>query len=427
MTNKIIIAILIVLVLVTAGNGYYSFTLGRQVDTLNGRLAAYEIEQNARVQAIGDNLSALRARTEIGLTDIGKKLTDTQTDIAAMKSDVASAKDRITGAENTLNAVSSQVTALDKRLAGAEALSNSVINAADVYQKTVKATVRITNGQSSAGSGFIYDKSGRVVTAYHVVDGLTPIFVLMYDGSVSRATILGYCRFSDVAVLKLDSIPAIDPLPLADSGKIRVGDPVIALGSPGDSDNPLGLRDTLTSGIVSQVNRSITINDLFIANLIQFDAAVNFGNSGCALINAASQVVGVVNARVDPIAGDGIYWAIASNKVKRVAESIISKGFFAYPWIGSGIADITPEQARDRSLETANGVIITSVVSGGPAQTAGLIAGDIITAMDEVGMRNTSDLTSYLGEFKSPGDKIVFDVLRGNTKLKITVTVGTRT
>jgi S1-C subfamily serine protease len=432
MTNKLILGLLIVLVVLTGGIGYYSFTLNGQVDRLSERLTTYESEQTSRIKAVSDNLAALRTATESGLSSLESKAASAQTDITAIKSDISTAKDRITSAENSISGVSSQVTTLDKRITSAETglsgLSNSIIDAVTIYQKAVKATVKITNGQYTAGSGFIYDTAGRVITAYHVVKALSPIYVVMYDGRVSRANVSGFCQFSDVAVLKLDTNPSIEPLPLADSAKIRIGEPVIAIGSPlANSDSPLGLRDTLTSGIISQVNRYVKVDDFYLANLLQFDAAVNFGNSGCPLINSQCQVIGVVNARIDPNEGDGIYWAITSNKVKRVAEAIISTGSFAYPYIGTSLADITPQQVKDKSLENENGAIVTSIVSGGPAQTAGIQTGDIITSMDGIPMRNIADLTSYLGEFKSPGDTTVIELIRGAARLKISVIVGKRT
>jgi S1-C subfamily serine protease len=432
MANRLIIGILVLLVVLTGGIGYYSLTLNRQVDNLSERLATYESEQTARVRAVSDNLAALRTATESGLSSLEMKAAGAQTDINAMKSDLATAKDRLNSAEENISGVSSQVTTLDKRVTGAETglsrLSNSLIDAVTIYQKAVRATVRITNGQGTAGSGFIYDTGGRVVTAYHVVKGLSQIYIVMYDGRVSRANVIGFCPFSDIAVLKLDNNPSLDPLPLADSGLISVGESVIAIGSPGDiNEEPLGWRDTLTSGIISQVNRYIDVEGLYIANLLQFDAAVNFGNSGGPLIDSQGKIVGVVNARIDPTRGDGICWAIASNKVKRVAEAIIAKGSFAYPLIGTNITDLTPQQVKDKSLETSNGVLVTSVASGGPAQIAGILTGDIIISMDGIPMRNIADLTSYLGEFKSPGDTTVIEVIRGTTRLKVSVIVGKRT
>ncbi len=423
MANRFVNIMLVVLVVFCGAVGFYSFTLNRQVDRLDERITAFEDAQTALVVAVSDNLSALRASTESGLASLDTKVSAARNDITAMKSDMSAARDSLAGVTDNITAISSQVTGLGTRVAGAEAglsrLSNSVIDYVSIYQKAVTATVRITDGQG-LGSGFIYDKSGRVVTNYHVVRELSPIYVEMYDGRISKASVIGYCAFSDVAVLKMDNNPSIEPLPVADSGKIKIGESVIAIGSP------FSHRDTVTEGVISQVNRFENIEGLYIANLLQFDAAINPGNSGGPLLDSHGNVIGIVVARIDANTGDGIYWAIASNKVKRVAEAIISKGSFDYPWIGTGISDLTPKLVTDKSLETANGALIGNIVSGGPAQTAGLQTGDIITAMDGISMRNIADLTSYLGEFKSPGDVTVIEVIRGTGKLKIPVTVGRR-
>jgi S1-C subfamily serine protease len=430
MSKRLLISILALLVVLAGGFGYYSFTLNRQVDRLSESVTAYQAEQTARIEAVSSEVGSLRAQTQNSVDSLNSQVSGARSDIASLNTGLSAAADRITGAEEKIGGVSAQVATLDERVAGTESsltgLSKSVIDAGAVYQRAVRATVRITNGQSTAGSGFIYDAEGRVVTAYHVVNGLSPIYIMMYDGRVSRATVTGYCPFSDVAVLQLENNPSIEPLPLGDSSLINIGEPVIAIGSPGDSDEPLGLRDTLTSGVISQVNRFVNIEGNYIANLLQFDTAVNFGNSGCPLIDAKGQVVGVVNARIDPTLGDGIYWAIDSNKVKHVVEAIISQGSFAYPWIGVGVTDLTPQYATEKSLATTDGALVGSVFSSGPAQTAGILVGDIIISIDDLAARNIADLTSYLGEYKSPGDTAVIEVVRGADHLKISVIVGTR-
>jgi S1-C subfamily serine protease len=422
-TNKILSGVLVLLVLCIGATGYFVFTLNRQVDRLDERLASFEGNQAARFQAITDNVSALQASTASGLSALQSQVAGTLADVSALKTDVASTGDKI-------GAVSSQVTALDKRVAGAEAnlavIAGTVIDTSGIYQKAVRATVRITDGTATAGSGFVSDNNSHVITAYHVVSSLASIYIMMYDGRVSHATLQGYCPFSDVAVLKLDNNPSIVPLALGDSGKIKVGQPVVAIGSPNFSDESLGLRDTLTSGIVSQLNRYVDTNVGTFANIIQFDTAINFGNSGGPVIGADGKVIGIVDARVDPKLGDGISWAVSSNKIKRVVDALISKGSFPYPWMGLGISDLTPQQVTQKGLDSSNGAYVGTVVSGGPSAAAGVQVGDVITAIDGVTARNIEDLLCYLGEFKSPGDTAVLELTRDATKLKVSITVGTR-
>jgi serine protease Do len=134
----------------------------------------------------------------------------------------------------------------------------------------------------------------------------------------------------------------------------------------------------------------------------------------------------VVTARIDPTLGDGINWAVSSNKVSRVAEAIISSGTFDYPWIGTGITDLTPQVVEGMSLETANGVLVTAVLANSPAELAGFITSDVIIAADGITINDTGELTSYLGEYKSPGDEMTLEVIRGGVEIEISLEVGKR-
>jgi S1-C subfamily serine protease len=221
-------------------------------------------------------------------------------------------------------------------------------------------------------------------------------------------------------VLKLEDNPSIPPVALGDSSLIKIGEPVVAIGSPFE------LPDTLTAGIISQVNRTETIEDRTTPNLLQFDAPVNPGNSGGPLANATGEFIGLVIARISASTGDGIYYAVSSNKVKRVAAAIINEGSFPYPQIGIGVVDLTPQDVQERSLDSINGVLVVSVTAGEPAQAAGIRVNDIIVAMDGVPVRNYDELTSYLGEFKSPGDTALIEVIRGSSRLEISLVVGAR-
>jgi S1-C subfamily serine protease len=427
MSNKIVIVILALLVIIAGGIGYYSYTLDRQIDRLGDQLASFETEQAVRMEAINSEIVSLRTDTQAGIEYLKEKIADAKTDISAMKSRLGAAEESLAGLEEAVGAIDSQVENLDERIGRAEAeISGALVNAGKVYEEVSRVTVRITNGDSAVGSGFIYDDEGHVVTACHVAKGLSRIYVMLDDGRISPATTVGYCEFSDVAVLSLETEPDIAPPVIGDSSLVHVGDAVIAIGSPGESDNPLGLKDTLTAGVLSQVNRSEDIEGSYVANLLQFDAAVNFGNSGGPLANARGEIIGLVIARIDPIRGDGINWAVSSNKFRRVAEAIIESGSYDYPWIGTGIADLTPQMVRDKSLETANGVLVGEVVAGSPAEEAGLETGDVIVAADGVPIEDTGQLTSYLGEYKSPGDEIVLDIIRGSGTVQIFIEVGRR-
>jgi 2-alkenal reductase len=416
MTNKIIIGILVLLVVIAGGIGYYSFTLNEQVDRLSERLTAFETLQEARSRTLSDDLASLHTEMQSSINDVESQVAGARTGIDTLGKDLVMAEDRITSLEKG-------VGNLDERITSAVVqMSHSAIDASAVYEKVIRATVRVSDGQSIIGSGFIYDNQGHVITAYHVINGLSPIYIELDNGQVSRAVITGSSSFSDIAVLKLEDSPSIEPVTLADSAKVSIGEPVIAIGSP------LNMRDTLTSGIISQVNRFTNYgNDSnWVANLLQFDAPVNSGNSGGPLVNASGEVIGVVVARIEAGEGDGIYYAVSSNKARRVAEAIIASGSFPYPWVGVGISDLTPRIAEQRTLTTTNGVLVSEVYSDGPAQAAGIQTDDIILSIDGILVRDSAELTSYLGEYKSPGDQVVIEVLRGTNGLRLTFEIGTR-
>jgi S1-C subfamily serine protease len=230
--------------------------------------------------------------------------------------------------------------------------------------------------------------------------------------------------YSDVAVLTSKEALNIEALTLADSSNVRVGEPVIVIG------NPLELPGTITSGIVSQTNRFVEIRydsgTRWVANLIQFDAAVNFGNSGSPLLNSKGEVIGMVIGRVDPNLGDGIYYAVSLNKVKRVADSIITRGSFDYPWLGVEIANLTPETVRARGLKTTNGVLVKGVITNTPAGAAGIKVDDIIMGIRGMAVQGTADLTSYLGEYMSIDEVVTLEIIRDGAKLELSVKLGKR-
>lgn len=423
MNNKVILVLLVVLVVIAGGTGYYSYTLNQRLDTLEQTLSSYQAEQAGRLNDVSDNLARLAAETGTRLDILGSQLSGARQDISSLRGDLAADESRLASIETEVGGISGNISDLSSRLAATEAeISGAMFDAGAVYAKVSPATVRITDGRNVIGSGFIYDTDGHVVTAYHVVEGLYPIIAIADDGRIFNASVTGYSSLSDVAVLKLDGDPAITPPALGDSSRVRVGEQVVAIGSP------LDIRDTLTAGVVSQVNRytNYGADDNWVPNLLQFDAPVNPGNSGGPLANSAGEVIGIVVARIVAGEGDGIYYAVDSNKVKRVADAVIAGGSFPYPWIGVSITDLTPDDAQASGLDTTNGIQVSGVDTSGPASAAGFLAGDIIISIDGHPVRDTAELTSYLGENLSPGDQAVFGLRRGGALMELTVVVGTR-
>lgn len=425
MTNKVIIGILVFLVILSGGLGYYAYALNQQFNSLNEQLTAFQAEQANRIDAVSDELNTLSVETLTRVSYLGGKIDENLAQIDTLEDEMDGSLTKIGTLEDRLGGTLAKIDILEGEIRDIPELPQTVLDASEVYQRVSQATVRISNGERTIGSGFIFDNEAHVLTASHVVENLSQIYVVLPDGRISTATNTGSCLFSDVAVLTLEDELIVEPIMLADSASVRIGEPVAAIG------NPLDLTETLTTGIVSQVNRFAEIDydsqTRWVTNLIQFDAAVNAGNSGCPLVNAEGEVIGVVIARIEPDEGDGIYYAVSSNKVKRVAASLIAQGSFDYPWLGVVIIDLTPQIVQTKALETANGVLVTEIAANSPAEAAGIEAEDIIVAIDGVTIRDVATLTSYLGEHKSPGEIATITLIRDTTELELSLEIGKRT
>jgi putative serine protease PepD len=267
-------------------------------------------------------------------------------------------------------------------------------------------------GSSQAeGSGFVVDTNGDIVTNAHVVDGASSIKVRFQNGKTATATLVGSDDSTDIAVIKVNvDASSLHPLSFSESKSVQVGQSVAAIGSP------FGLPETMTSGIISALNRTINApNNYSISGAIQTDAAINHGNSGGPLLNMSGQVVGV-NAQIESDSGgnDGVGFAIPSDAAKSVADTLIAGGKVQHAYLGIRVDDAS-----------SSGAQITSVVSGSPAEKAGLKAGDVITAIDGNAIASADDLTAAVGAHK-PSDSINVSVTRGGSTQKITVTLGVR-
>lgn len=425
MANKVIIGILVILVVLYSGLGYYSYTLTQQVAWLQGQLNSIRTEQNTRTDNLSTELAIFREDVIAGIGQLKSSIEESQAQISILGNETDENLAKLESLEVRDSEILTGMEALEGEISGIAQSSSPVLDAAQVYETASQATVGISNGEDVIGSGFIYDNEVHVVTAYHVVESLSPIYVILPDGRVSKATTIGSSLYSDVAVLKLDDELDIEPVTLADSAKIQVGESVAVIG------NPFDLEGTITTGIISQVNRQAEIESnvqtRVISNLIQFDAAVNYGNSGGPLLNSAGEVIGLVIARVQPGEGDGIYYAVSSNKVRRVVTAIITRGVFDYPWLGIAISNLTPQIMQTLNLDTTNGVLVREVQVGAPAALAGIQIDDNIIAIDGFVIRNVADLTSYLGEYTSPGETVTITLIRNSVRRDLSLEVGKRT
>jgi S1-C subfamily serine protease len=296
-----------------------------------------------------------------------------------------------------------------------------------------------SGGGTATGSGFVIDQAGHILTNAHVVDGAQKIEVTLGNTDTSQpvpAQVVGKDNSTDVAVLKVN-VPAdqLHPLSLGDSSQLQVGDPVVAIG------NPFGLDRTVTSGIVSALQREIKApNGFTINNVIQTDAAINPGNSGGPLINASGQVVGITS-QIESNGGNGnvgIGFVVPINTIRQVAQELIANGSVQHAFLGISGTDVTPQLADVLNLGVTRGALVQSVVPNGPAAKAGVkggnatatidgqqvrAGGDVITEIDGQTMTGMDDVANAISQ-KKPGDTVQLTLVHGGQKRTVTVTLG---
>ncbi len=310
--------------------------------------------------------------------------------------------------------------------------------------------IRTTSAMGAGlGSGFVYDTEGHIITNYHVVEGAEDLEVDFQSGLKTRASIVGTDLDSDIAIIKVD-VPSgeLHPVPMGDSDLLQVGQTLVAIG------NPFGLTGTMTLGILSAKGRTLdslhlTTDGTYYSagDLLQTDASINPGNSGGPLLNMDGEVVGInrairttgVSQSGDPL-NSGIGFAVSINIVKRVTPEIIQHGQVDYPYLGvSARPELTLLEVEALGLNQSTGAYVVEVVSGSPADQAGLRAGsidtdlpgvyaggDLIIGIDERPVLVFGDLLSYIMLEKSPGDQVSIQILRNNKVKEVMLTLGKR-
>jgi putative serine protease PepD len=290
---------------------------------------------------------------------------------------------------------------------------------------------------TATGSGFLIDNDGHILTNAHVVQGAQRVDVqFSEDGQSQRAEVVGIDPSSDVALLHVDDTQGATPLPLGDSSKAQVGDPVVAIG------NPFGLDRTVTSGIVSALQRQIQApNGFSISDVIQTDAAINPGNSGGPLLDASGRVIGI-NSQIASQSGgsEGVGFAVPIATASDVANQILDNGSVQRAYLGITGGDITPEVAQALNLPVQQGVLVEQVFSGGPADSAGIkgatgqatvagesfpVGGDIITKVDGKDVAGMDEVISAVNDH-NPGDELTLTVLSNGNEHDVTVKLGDR-
>ncbi len=362
------------------------------------------------------------------------------------------------------NAASAPLAANPQAVADVAALQSAY---EAVYQSVNPSVVTIeigsrvtgTNGQGglgrqgngqvvpvAEGSGFIWDASGHIVTNNHVVTGADRITVTFSDGSSYGAKLVGTDPNTDLAVIQVTGAPAslLKPITVGDSTQVKVGEMVVAVG------NPFGLANTMTTGIVSAISRSIQAGigsnqnsnapSFSIPDVIQTDAAINPGNSGGVLVDMNGALIGVPS-QIESQSGSnsGVGFAIPSAIVNKVVPQLISKGVAVHSFLGISGTTVTSDVVSALNLKAGQqGVLVASLVPGGPAEKAGLKAatvdangnptavGDIITGIDGKSIATFEDLVSYLSANTQPGQSVTLNVLRAGSDTTVQVTLGTQ-
>ncbi|MGC2570149.1 MAG: trypsin-like peptidase domain-containing protein [Candidatus Nitrosopolaris sp.] len=320
-------------------------------------------------------------------------------------------------------------------------LENSVVQ---ITSKIPTIGVPNPSNQSSSsvttlGSGFVYDKQGHIVTNGHVVGDAKVVDVTFPDGDRDTANVTAKDIDSDIAVLKISKpqqlLSSLKPLVLGNSSKMDVGDAVIAIG------NPFGLSDTMTTGIVSGIGRSlpISVGGFMIPNVIQTDAPVNPGNSGGPLLNTRGEMIGMNTAILSGTnTFSGIGFAIPSNTITKIVPILIQKGYYLHPYLGFTSGTLTSDLAENASLPVnLEGAFVNTLIKNSPADKAGINGstidqygtkhlGDIIIAVDGHNITKSDDLVNYIGQHKSVDDSLTLTVYRNGHAIDLKATLTAR-
>ena len=333
-----------------------------------------------------------------------------------------------------LSAIGEIVPSYSKKLSLIEIFKNSEAGVVRVNIQRAEESI----SPSGVGSGFVFDKKGHIITNAHVVKDAIKVVVTFLDGRSYNAEIVGVDTFTDIAVIKVNAdLSLLSPIFLGDSSNLQVGEPIAAIG------NPFGLSGSMTSGIVSQLDRLLPSGAGYsIPDVIQTDAAINPGNSGGPLLNMRGEIVGI-NTAIQSTTGEftGVGFAIPSQTVAKIVPILIKNGEYKHPWIGISGRDIGPDLAKVLNLNDAVGFLVITVIPDSPASRAGLqgsentverdgvqytVGGDIILSVDGLEVREISDILIHLQRAKSVGDEMVLEIIRDGRTTNFTIILGER-
>ena len=283
-----------------------------------------------------------------------------------------------------------------------------------------------TQKQEGIGSGVIYRSDGYIITNNHVVEGARTVEIAFADGTTERGEVVGTDPITDLAVIKVnrDGLPAAS---FSDDKQLAVGQLTVAIGSPS------GFQSTVTSGVLSGMGREFPPEltggqqESSLVDLLQTDAPISPGNSGGAVADRDGQVIGINVAYLPPneTGAEGIGFAIPSYTVVSVADQLIQSGEAQHPYLGVAVSDLTPQVSNRFGVSAESGALIAKVEPGGPADGAGIRAGDVVTGLDSTDIRSSGDLLSALRQYQ-PGDKVKLTVLRDSQESTFDVQLGER-
>jgi Do/DeqQ family serine protease len=271
--------------------------------------------------------------------------------------------------------------------------------------------------RSSLGSGLIVDGAkGYAVTNHHVVARATEIKIITADQKEYRARVIGSDPRSDLAVLQIEKDQRLPEVRLGNSDDLMIGETVIAIG------NPFGLSHTVTTGVVSAIDRSVRAEEQVYRHFIQTDASINPGNSGGPLLNIEGEIIGINTAIYQK--AQGIGFAIPVNKVRRVVSELLKSGEVRVPWLGVEVQELTPDLKKAFQLnEHLSGILVSDVIQGSPAARSDLKRGDVLTRIQNVSLKEISDYTDALSEF-TPGEQLRLTIIRKGQERSVSIQPG---
>ncbi len=402
-----------------------------QIDAQEGQLNAQEEQLNE----LQDTVEALSIQ-EGQLNDLQSALDETKTSVEETRASLSNLVNQMNALNQStstdlaeLRSTVETLEGLISNLSDLQGIVDQLLNLtpAEVYEATYKSVVVIRTPLGQ-GSGFFFNNSTMIATNYHVVEDENDIEIEFFDRTRTQATVIGSDAYADIAVLTVDTAPAgVNPLNFSD--QIFIGQQVVAIG------NPLGLTESLSVGYISQVNKLLDIDPIIIP-VLQLDLTIAPGSSGSPLLDLSGNVVGITNAGTDV----GFNFAVPGNIIKRVIPSLIAEGEYKHPLMGISITALTPEIISSMNIINVDpyqtGLLITDVVSGSPADDAGLnpaVSGtlgvtaiDIILAVDGHPTFTREDLAAYMEVEVSPGQSITLTLWRSGVIASVDVTTTER-